>query len=243
MKLLTYIILLAVSFSLSTQSQTESFNHSKFDMLLKNNVDENGMVNYNGFMNNDDFYNYLNSIANVNVEDLPDNDKLAFYLNAYNATVIKNIIDHWPVESPMDVDGFFNTIKYKILGKELTLDELEHEYALKIESVLSHFGLVCAAISCPKLLRNAYDGNTVYQQLRENAETFLNDQEKNSLDKENKILHLSSIFKWFKNSFVNKYGSLQNTAAEFMNKTDSDFIKSNEVEIKFNKYIWDLNSQ
>ena len=158
MKILSLITLLLLSITGCNYSQPSGFDHSKFDALLKANVDENGMVNYAAFKNNKDFDTYIKNIAEADVSNLSKEDKLAFYLNAYNATVIKNVIDHLPIASPRDVDGFFKKINHQIAGNEITLDKLEQDYAMKIEPVLIHFGLVCAAISCPKLLRKAYDG-------------------------------------------------------------------------------------
>lgn len=223
-------------------SQT-NFDHSTFDNLLKKYVDQTGMVNYTAFQNDKEFNDYIATIGTADIDNLSKNDKLAFYINAYNATVIKNVLDHWPIKSPLEVDGFFNKIKHRVAGKEMTLDELEHKYTLTIEPVLSHFGLVCGAKSCPKLIAKAYDGRSVIVQLNENAMFFLNDIKNNRIDRENSILYLSEIFKWFPEAFEEKYGSLKNTAINFMNEEDKLFLEDNEVEIKFIKYNWQLNAQ
>jgi len=172
MKILSFITILLLSITGCNYSQSSGFDHSKFDALLKANVDENGMVNYSAFKNNKNYDDYIKSIAEADVSNLSKEDKLAFYLNAYNATVIKNVLNHLPISSPMDVDGFFKKIPHKIAGNEITLDKLEYDYVMKVEPVLVHFGLVCAAHSCPKLLHQAYDGKTVFQQLEENEKHF-----------------------------------------------------------------------
>jgi len=243
MKMLSLITVLLLFINGCDYSQSSGFDHSKFDALLKANVDENGMVNYSAFKNNKNFDDYIKSIAEADVSNLSKEDKLSFYLNAYNATVIKNVMDHSPITSPKDVEGFFKKVIHKIAGNEFTLDNLEYDYIMKIEPVLVHFGLVCAAQSCPVLLRKAYDGKTVFRQLEENGENFLNDPSKNRLDKENKILYLSEIFKWFKKYFEERYGSLQKAAHHFMNESDKEFLRENNVEVKFNKYNWQLNKQ
>ncbi len=243
MKNLFVVIITILLISTLINAHKHKFDHTIFDDLLKANVDEDGMVNYAAFKSNKQFEEYLNSIESADISKLSKEDKLAFYINAYNATVIKNVLDHLPIKSPMDVDGFFNKIKHTIVGKEITLDELEHKYALKIEPTLSHFGLVCAAISCPKLLAKVYDGKTVFMQLEENAQVYLNDLQKNKLDRENNILYMSEIFKWFKNSFIKKYGSLKNSAIQFMNDNDAKYLNENEVTIKYMKYNWKLNEQ
>ena len=226
-----------------SNAQSNKFDHSIFDNLLKEFVDESGMVKYDAFKNNNEFNEYITAIESADLSAFTNEDKLAFYINAYNATVIKNVIDHLPINSPMDVDGFFNKIKHTIAGKEITLDELEHKYALKIEPVLSHFGLVCAAFSCPKLIRRVYDGESVINQLEENGRIYFKDLDKNRLDRENKTLYLSEIFKWFKDGFVKKYGSLKETAIHFMNDDNRAFIINNEVSVKYLKYNWKLNTQ
>jgi hypothetical protein len=241
-RIILLLISLTFCFNCSTTPQA-NFDHSTFDKLLKKYVVETGLVDYTAFRDNEDFNEYLDNIRNADIDNLSNNDKLAFYINAYNATVIKNVLDHWPIKSPMDVKGFFNKIIHTIAGKEMTLDELEHKYTLKIEPVLSHFGLVCAAKSCPKLVAKAYDGKSVITQLDKNAKVYLNDDENNRLDRENLILYLSEIFKWFPDAFEEKYGTLNNTAINFMNEKDKQFLEGNEVEIKFIKYNWQLNSQ
>ena len=230
-------------FGVLVNAHEDKFDHSKFDALLKANVDANGMVNYDGFRNNKQFNEYLKSIENADIRELSKEEKLAFYINAYNATVIKNVLDHWPINSPMDVKGFFDKIKFKFAGKEETLNGLEYNHIFKIEPVLCHFGLVCSGKSCPKLLPKAYEGETVYKQLEENARVFMNDTNKNKLDREAKVLYLSEIFKWFKDKFESRYGSLKETAIHFMNESDANFLKNNDVKIKYIRYNWKLNTQ
>jgi len=228
-----FVLIIPLLFIITcSNAQSNKFDHSIFDALLKVYVDESGMVNYSAFVNNQKFATYLETIENADISKLTNEDKLAFYINAYNATVIKNVLDHFPINSPMDVDGFFNKITRTIAGNEITLDELEHKYALIIEPTLSHFGLVCAAVSCPKLLDKAYDGKTVFSQLEENAKLYLNDHNKNKLDRANNILYLSEIFKWFKDSFVKKYGSLKESAMHFMNESDAKFLEENDITMQ-----------
>ncbi|MBT8386815.1 MAG: DUF547 domain-containing protein, partial [Ignavibacteria bacterium] len=129
MKLLSLIVFLILITTGSNISQPFGFDHSKFDALLKANVDENGMIDYAAFKNNNGFTAYIKSIAEADISNLSKEDKLAFYLNAYNATVIKNVLDNLPITSPMDVDGFFKKITHQIAGNEMTLDKLEYDYA------------------------------------------------------------------------------------------------------------------
>ncbi len=221
----------------------QSFDHSVFEKLLKENVNEKGLVNYKGFAGSEEFGGYLKQLATAKISEFDKNEKLSFLINAYNAFVIKNVIDHPGIKSPMEVRGFFDDVEFELAGEELTLNELEYEHVLKIEPVLSHFGLVCGAVSCPKLLQETYKPSTVYEQLQINARNFVNNKYKNRLDKENKILYLSELFKWFNKYFSAKYGSVLNFVKKYINENDRKFLEKNDVEIKFIKYNWRLNKQ
>ncbi|GBD91959.1 hypothetical protein BMS3Abin04_02691 [bacterium BMS3Abin04] len=240
-----FIILLFVigSTNAKDKSLKAFFDHSLFNKLLSENVNTAGMIHYKAFMKSENFEKYLTSLTNADIKNLHKDAKLAFFINAYNAFVIKNVIDHWGILSPMDVKGFFDKIKFNLAGENLTLNEIEYERTLKIEPALSHFGLVCGAMSCPKLLPKAYSGKTVIAQLEKNGKDFLSDPYKNRLDKLNKVLYLSSIFKWFNNLFEKRYGSLVNTAKHFASDENRKFLENNKIEIKFLLYNWKLNKQ
>ncbi|MBT8378296.1 MAG: DUF547 domain-containing protein [Ignavibacteria bacterium] len=243
MKRIILIITNIILITACTTAKSGEIDHSILDKLLKENVNDKGMIDYKAFQNNKIFEKYLNQIASADISELNNIEKLAFFINAYNALTIKNVLNHYPINSPMDVEGFFKKKKFAVAGMEITLDKLEYDYVLPINSVLPHFGLVCAAVSCPKLLKKAYTSKTVLHQLEENAKAFLNDKTKNRLDREAKVLYLSSIFKWFKKYFEQEYSSLIETAKMFLNDDDKKFLKENEVEIKFIKYNWKLNTQ
>ncbi len=238
------ILIISVVLTLMCYSSptANSFDHSEFDTLLRKNVNSKGMVNYKSFKNNL-FYKYLDKIATAKITKFSDMEKLAFYINAYNALVIKNINDHPDIHSPLDVDGFFKKIKFKVAGKKITLDELEHDYALKIDGVLPHFGLVCGAKSCPKLLPKAYEGKSVINELKKNAKEFLADRKRNYFEKEKNILYLSEIFNWFKNYFISKHGTVINAVKILSQNKIWQKNLSESTKIKYLNYNWKLNAQ
>ena len=238
MKNLIFVLILA--FNVYGQKSSK-FDHSLFDKILKDNVTENGLVNYLNIKDTPEFEVYLKKLANADLTNLSENEKLAFYINAYNAYVIKNVLNLWPIKSPLDDKGFFKKYKFNIAGEELSLDGLEYKYIFEIENILVHFGLVCAGLSCPKLIPMAYTGQNVYDQLIKNANVFLQDTNRNKLDKKNKILYVSEIFKWFGKSFEEKYGSIKNAFVELSNHESKSFIKNNEIEVKYIRYDWKLN--
>lgn len=128
MKQIFIILLLALSYTNGESNNSRAFfDHSLFNKLLSKNVNSVGMVNYEAFKKSRKFEEYLNNLKNAEINNLSKSEKLAFYINAYNAFVIKNVIDHWGISSPMDVKGFFDKIKFSLAGDKLTLNEIEQK--------------------------------------------------------------------------------------------------------------------
>ena len=73
--------------------------------------------------------------------------------------------------------------------------------------------------------------------------SFINDKSRNYLDKENNVLYLSRIFKWYKGDFINNGEGIEEYVARYLNADDAEFVRSNEVAIKYLNYDWGLNEQ
>ena len=67
------------------------------------------------------------SIAEFYLNNQSEDYFTAFYINAYNVLVIKQVVDNYPINSPKDVTGFFDERKFTVAGEELTLDQIEFE--------------------------------------------------------------------------------------------------------------------
>lgn len=98
-------------------------------------------------------------------------------------------------------------------------------------------------MSCPKLLTETYKADKLEQQFEMQASSFINDKSKNYLDKENRILSLSSIFKWYKDDFIQNGEKIEAYIARYLNPDDAEFIRNNKVTIKYLDYNWGLNEQ
>ena len=99
------IIILVLSFNMGFSQGPATF-FTKADAFFKANV-SNGKVNYAGIHKNQDKLNELLSLANtVKVSKSDTKNYQAFWINAYNVSVIKGIIDNYPIKSPLDKAGF-----------------------------------------------------------------------------------------------------------------------------------------
>src|SRR5581483_11399781 len=70
------------------------FDHSAYDAILRHYVDSDGNVNYAAIRENSQsaLDSYLESLAEVDLAGWPQNERLAFWINAYNARTIQLIL-------------------------------------------------------------------------------------------------------------------------------------------------------
>ena len=124
-------------------------------------------------------------------------------------------------------------------GKELTLNEIEHEILWKIDEPRIHVAIVCASVSCPDLRKEAYVTNQLDSQLNNQMRSFLANRNK-GLRIENGKLYLSSIFKWFKDDFKSRGGVLS-FIRPYVDEKEREAIASSQLKIAYMNYDWGLN--
>jgi hypothetical protein len=232
---------IAPTMSTARSATQRGFDHSKFNALLASAV-ANGRVDYPKFKNNANFNAYLSSLETAKVVSLSADEQLAFWINAYNALVIKNVLDNPGMRRPIDVAGFFDTRRFKVTGKMLTLNDIETSIRKQFKEPLIHFGLVCAARSCPPLQPAAYTAANVRAQLAHNASAYLASQY-NRYDASNRALALSKIFDWYRDDFGGDAG-----VRTFVKKYGTEGMKQGlaanpNARITYLEYDWNINAR
>lgn len=222
--------------------------HESWNTLLKKYVNDQGLVNYRGLRADSLVLNaYLQDLsAHLPSAGWTANDRLAYWLNAYNAATVQLIIRHYPVKSIKDLGGdkiFVNTPWDKpfihLASKSYTLNDLEHRIIRKqFADNRIHLALVCAAMSCPRLRNEAYSGPTVNAQLDDQGRDFVNNPAKNKLTPPDKP-QVSSIFSFYPKDFT-KNGS--HSVQEFVNRYASTKINP-DAPLAYLTYNWALNEQ
>ena len=216
--------------------QLELFNHSGWDQLLKKHVTTDGRVNYEGFRNDKGILrDYITSLgANMPTEIWSKEDKLAYWMNAYNAMTVDLIVRNLPLKSIKDIDKPWDQRLWKLGSKWYNLNEVEHKILRKMGDARIHFGINCASFSCPPLLNDAFSSKTVEAQLDALARTFVNDTKRNQISENN--IKISKIFSWFGKDFKTD-GSL----IDFLNRYSETTI-SNKARKSYMDYDWTLNN-
>ncbi len=227
------------------QMDSTGISNKIWDELLQKHVGDMGDVNYKGFVQaKDSLEDYLNILSSNPVNDSWSREAaLAYWINAYNAFTVKLIVDNYPVESIRDLNPTFyipmvRTVWhrkfFKIGGKEMNLDTIEHEILRKkFNEPRIHFAIVCASKSCPVLLNESFEEDKIYEQLDRQTKAFLADKSRNIIREDE--VEISKIFSWFSGDFT-KDGSL----IDFLNLYSPIEI-SEDASIRYVDYDWSLN--
>ena len=261
--------------SKSTASKEFDHSHSKFDLLLKKYVDD-GWVDYKGIISDKTlFYEYLNVIGNVEAslyKNWTQEQKLAFWINAYNAFTIQAVFERYPIKersliglffpqnSILQISGIWSRLKFKAVGQYLTLGHIEHDILRKsFNEPRIHFAIVCASRSCPDLRVEAYRADILEIQLNDQTLKFINNSQKGvRWDTGKQVLYVSKIFKWFKEDFKKKSSTINlSIDSPMLNKPVIRFIDfyikdeslkniiagDQHIKVSYLHYDWRLNDQ
>lgn len=250
-KFSSYILILLLLFSVGStfSGAGETEIHQQYRGLLQAHVAD-GMVDYHGFKKDETVLDhYLDTLNLTDPETLSDDQKLAFYINAYNAYTIKLILDNFdekkPPSSIKKIGSLFTNpwkISFaKVAGNVYSLDNIEHDIIRKEwNEPRIHFAVNCASISCPPLISEPYRGASINAQLETSTKAFLADRRMNYLEGE--TLYISSIFKWYAGDFKDdpRQFILDHTEGE-MHERIAQLRKN--VKIKYLDYDWSLNDK
>jgi hypothetical protein len=221
-------------------------NHDAYDALLKKYVNEQGLVNYRAWKQNqaDDsaLDDYLKQFAAKPDTPAQGNEKAATLVNAYNALMLRWILSNYPTESVQSLKDSFTDKRNEIGGRKVSLDDIEHGALRPLIGYRAHSVLVCAARSCPPLQRFAYRADKFEEQNDQAFRTWLARSDLNRFLPNEKRVEISSIFKWFKQDFE-KAGGIPKILGLYAAQSLRDFAASGEYDIKYIPYNWGLNDQ
>jgi len=235
---LTFILTFVLCLQLLAQPDTANF-FEKTDHFLKEIV-QNGRIDYQKiFRNPGELDTLVQLVANFQMNEHTRKDvKKAFWINAYNLLVIKNVVEHYPLKSPQDVKGFFNRKKFVVANESLTLDQIEHQRLRKMEKDgRIHFALICAAVGCPKIIDAAFAPEALDRQLDKRARKTLNNPFYVKVDTEKQKVFVSELFSWYADDFAHGGKSL----IEYLNQYLTNPIPEN-FSIDYIPYDWRLNA-
>ena len=207
--------------------------------ILRTYVSDEGDVNFTALRDDrPDLDNFVSYIAHTNPDVSPKlyNDRetrLAFYINAYNALCMYNVIYSGVI--PKNRIRFFISQQFKIDGKFMSLLNFENDIIRKFDEPRIHFAINCMSRSCPRLRNRPFLKNILDAQLHDATVEFLNDPRHTKIDHVNQTVYYSRILKWFKKDFL----SVSPTLTQYVNQYRQDNIPE-DYKVKFLNYDWTL---
>lgn len=198
-----------------------AFDHShKLLSAELNKYVDDSLVHYRKWKDHPEGLNkYIDLLAAIDPEEytkFSENEKKALWINAYNALIIKIVVDHYPVHgskpyyppnSARQIPDLWEAYQFKVAGKEVNLYGIEHRIIRKeFKDPRMHFAVVCASKGCPILRKSAYRAETLDNDLDVATRTFITDPKHVQFDPEQKLVRVSLIFHWFPLDFVQATG-------------------------------------
>lgn len=238
--------------------------------VLDQYVDDNGLVNYAALKAArqplDAFVASLASLDRATYDSWKDTGKLAFWLNAYNALVLRTVIDNYPIQpqkgrtsypdnSVQQIPGVWDGKPYTVMGRKVTLNGIENDVIrAQFKEPRVHMALVCGAMSCPRLRREPYRGDALDRQLDDQARIFLTDLRNFFIDRPNSEVWVSSIFQWYVDDFAPgalkkmdlsaaRKKAVLDFIAHYLDPKDADYLRTGTYTLQYFDYDWSLNVQ
>ena len=249
------------------------FEHDLWDKVLGRFVDDEGRVDYRKLQEDpSDLEQYYLAVATYSPDShpemFPDRDsKLCYWINAYNAAVLKTVLAYYPITSVSDVKpvwylgflpenaGFFLLQEPVFGGRPMPLYDLEHSVIRKrFGEPRIHFVLNCASGGCPRLPQRAFRPKTLQQDLERETRKFFAEERNLRIDEQARKIYLSELMQWYAGDFLLKGSKFETEAPDPILEYVRLFVLDDRLSgveqaiakgytLEFMPYDWRLNDQ
>ncbi|MGY5852254.1 MAG: DUF547 domain-containing protein [Candidatus Thorarchaeota archaeon] len=221
--------------------------------LIDRYRDANGNLDYFAMLGDQSVVVYAESLVNFNLDSLQTrNEQLAFWINCYNALSIYGVIRKLKTDPKFAKSGnkgwfqrvrFFAFQKFNVGGSDFTLRGIENFIRSEFNEPRIHFALNCSAMGCPLLKNGLYSADNLDNELEEAARLYIQSERGSRLEKNQKRLHLSMIFKWYPDDFKVTSMSIVQYVAKYHHSETAQFLLENEndLDIRYIDYDFALN--
>ncbi|MEM8734244.1 MAG: DUF547 domain-containing protein [Planctomycetota bacterium] len=230
----------------------DQIDHSVLDALLKRYVNKDGQVDYRKWSEQAAdlraLDGYLIELSRAELDVKASRQAvLAYWINAYNAVTLKGILREYPTTSIRNhtakIVGYniWKDLKLQVDGRQVSLDDIEHQVLRKLGEPRIHFAIVCASISCPKLRNEAFLAEKLEEQLADNARDFFADSGKFTFDVKSRRLGLSKILSWFGEDFGSTRREQMQFIAPYVPAESRSLLLDDSAKVFYLDYDWGLN--
>lgn len=211
------------------------------------------------------FDTYVTQLGSVAVDKLSRDEQLAFWLNAYNALVLRTVIDHYPIQghapeypprSIRQIPGAFERLTHRVAGRTLTLDQIEQTILPGFHDPRVYFALGRGAYGGGRLRSEMFSAARLEAQLTEAAGECVSRTECLQIDRAAGKVAVSAVFSWREKEFSAAYAGsapatfasrspIERAAIAFIEPkllaTERTFLAANAFQVVFKPFDWTLN--
>jgi hypothetical protein len=247
------------------ESLGDAARRKAYDTILDLNV-RDGFVYYRALKSERArLDSYLTFLGSSSVDKLPREEQIAFWLNAYNALVLKTIVDHYPLQghsteypknSIRQIPGAFDRTQHRVAGRALTLDQIEQTVLAPFHDPRLYLALGRGAVGSGRLRSEAFLPANLEAQLTEVAHECTSRPECIQIDRDQNRVAVSALFSWHEKEFVSTYADtapvlfkerspIERAVLAFVQPklltTEKDFLAMNQFKVAFKPFDWSLN--
>lgn len=253
------------SLARAQQPGAEARHRAAFDQVLDLNV-RDGLVYYRALKaDRGGLDRYVAALANEPVESLGRNAQAAFWINAYNAIVLRAVADHYPIagrahaypaRSIRQIPGVFERAQHRVAGRAFTLDQIEQVVLPSFGDPRVFLALGRGAVGGGRLRSEAYTEANLERQLAEVASECVSRSQCIQIDRSEASMRISSIFSWRRNEFIEAYAGrahqifdsrspIERAVLAFVDPrlltAEREFLKQNQFKVEYLPFDWSLN--
>ena len=242
-----------------------AFDYSVWDTFLKKNVNERGEVDYQSIKKDpkglNDSLEVLMAVDERELASWPREETLAFWINAYHASLINLVVENYPVTSVQKIPSFWDITSFH-LGKEIksqsrySLNDIQTKKLITVyRDEKLRLALSMAARGGPKLMREAFTGPKVEGQLFLLTRKFVTDPSYVDITPGRKKIRISKIFKWYGKDFKLNFGTSEprgkfsaddNAILSFLayyleDEAKGAYLQEANYKIEYPPFDWSLN--
>ncbi|MEM8875612.1 MAG: DUF547 domain-containing protein [Planctomycetota bacterium] len=214
-----------------------------YDALLREHVTPAGLVDYDALRSAPDRLDaYVAFLATADLQAMPDAERLATLINAYNAFTLRLIADYPGISSIMEIpeDKRWKHARWNLAGQIVSLDGLEHQIIRKqFDEPRIHWAVVCAAISCPPLRPEAYTGDGLDAQLSDQSRIVHTSPKWLQFNAGSNLLKVTPLYNWYGSDFGEGHPAIVANVAPYVDGLSA----GDSPSIDWLHYDWSLNTQ
>lgn len=251
----------------SQAPETVPLFHRPFDQLLDLNV-RDGLVYYRalkGERGRLDRYVASLNVAPATYDGWSRDEKIAFWINGYNAIVLQTVINAYPIPgkaggypagSIRQIPGAFEKVKHRVAGRSLTLDEIEKTVLPEFKDPRVYLALGRGAVGSGRLRSEAYTAQKLSTQLGSVQSGFVDDQAMMRIDRLSGKMTVTPIISWREADFISAYDKgaegpyaqrspIERAVIAFVGphlfRLEREFVEKNAFQLAFHDFDWRLN--